>query len=104
MEEIVQNPQHYKNLKYPLNDFKRVHTDKSFVLVFTVDENDKKVIFRWLITKTTSYKKKELFKDKIVEVALKFFFILLFLINSFSISIRTIPLYLAIFLSIYLSG
>jgi len=63
MEEIVQNPHHYKNLKYPLNDFKRVHIDKSFVLVFTVDENDKKVIFVDFDHHDNIYKKKELSKD-----------------------------------------
>lgn len=41
---IRQNPQHYKNLKNPLQHLKRVHIDKSFVLVFSVDENRKHVI------------------------------------------------------------
>ena len=42
--EIIQNPQHYKNLRKPLQHLKRVHIDKSFVLIFSVDERDKKVI------------------------------------------------------------
>ena len=42
-EEILQNPQHYKNLKAPLQSWKRVHIDKSFVLAFSVDENTKTV-------------------------------------------------------------
>ena len=29
--------QHYKNLRYDLKEFKRVHIDKSFVLTFRVD-------------------------------------------------------------------
>jgi len=29
--------QHYKNLRYNLKEFKRVHIDKSFVLTFKVD-------------------------------------------------------------------
>ena len=29
--------QHYKNLRYDLKEFKRVHIDKSFVLTFKVD-------------------------------------------------------------------
>ncbi len=42
-EEIVENPQHYKNLRAPLQNFKRVHIDKHFVLSFSVDENSKTV-------------------------------------------------------------
>jgi len=40
-EEIVQN--HYKNLRVPLQHWKRVHIDSSFVLAFSVDENTKTV-------------------------------------------------------------
>lgn len=43
VEEIIQNPQHYKNLRSPLNHLKRVHIDKNFVLTFSVDENTKTV-------------------------------------------------------------
>ena len=43
-EEISSSPHHYKNLRKPLQNFKRVHVDKHFVLVFSVDENKKKVI------------------------------------------------------------
>lgn len=42
-EEIVQNPQHYKNLRAPLQHLKEVHIDKHFVLTFSVDENTKTV-------------------------------------------------------------
>jgi len=38
INEIIQNPYHYKNLKAPLNHLRRVHIDKSFVLVFSIDE------------------------------------------------------------------
>ena len=44
IKEIRQNPQHYKNLRKPFQHLKRVHIDKSFVLVFSVDENRKHVI------------------------------------------------------------
>ena len=44
INEILQNPQHYKNLRNPLQHLKRVHIDKSFVLIFSVDENSKRVI------------------------------------------------------------
>ena len=43
--EIVQNPQHYKNLRAPLQHLKRVHIGKSYVLVFSVDENTKTILF-----------------------------------------------------------
>jgi len=45
IEEIIENPQHYKNLRSPLQHWKRVHIDRSFVLVFSVDENTKTIIF-----------------------------------------------------------
>jgi len=41
VEEIMQNPQHYKNLKSPLNNWKRIHIDKNYVLCFSVNENTK---------------------------------------------------------------
>ncbi len=44
IREIRQNPQHYKNLRKPLHHLKRVHIDKSFVLVFSVNENKKHII------------------------------------------------------------
>lgn len=44
IEEVRQIPQHYKNLRKPLQHLKRVHIDKSFVLVFSVDENKKHII------------------------------------------------------------
>jgi len=42
-EEILKNPQHYKNLRAPLQHLKRVHVDDHFVLTFYVDENTKTV-------------------------------------------------------------
>ena len=44
IKEIRQTPQHYKNLRKPLQHLKRVHIDKSFVLVFSVEENKKHII------------------------------------------------------------
>ncbi|MBI2042912.1 hypothetical protein HYT25_00810 [Candidatus Pacearchaeota archaeon] len=43
-EEIIKNPQHYKNLRKPLQHWKEVHIDKHFVLAFSVNENSKTVI------------------------------------------------------------
>jgi len=45
INEVIQNPQHYKNLRKPLQHLKSVHIDTSFVLLFSVDENNKTVIF-----------------------------------------------------------
>lgn len=42
--EIRENPQHYKNLKKPLQNLKRVHIDNNFVMLFSVDETSKTVI------------------------------------------------------------
>lgn len=44
IEEIVQNPQRYKNLRKPLQHLKRVHVDKHFVLVYSIDESNKTII------------------------------------------------------------
>ncbi|MFW5991019.1 MAG: type II toxin-antitoxin system RelE family toxin [Candidatus Nanoarchaeia archaeon] len=44
VNEIIKNPHHYRNLRRPLQHLKRVHVAKSFVLVFSVDDNNKKVI------------------------------------------------------------
>jgi YafQ family addiction module toxin component len=42
-DEILEDPHRYKNLRTPLNDWKRVHVDKHFVLIFSVDEESKSV-------------------------------------------------------------
>ena len=43
-DEIIKNPHSYKNLRSPLNNWKRVHIDKHFVLAFSVDEETKTVV------------------------------------------------------------
>jgi len=43
-EEIVIDPHRYKNLKAPLNNWKRVHIDRHFVLTFSIDEDAKAII------------------------------------------------------------
>ena len=45
IEEIIQNPQHYKPLKYDLAGERRVHIMKSFVLKFEINEATKTVCF-----------------------------------------------------------
>jgi YafQ family addiction module toxin component len=44
INEIIENPQRYKNLRSPLNHWKRVHIGKSFVLCYSVNELNKAVI------------------------------------------------------------
>jgi YafQ family addiction module toxin component len=44
IDEIIQDPHRYKNLRTPLNHLKRVHIDKSFVLIFSVDDNENLII------------------------------------------------------------
>ena len=44
IEEICSNPNHYKNLRYPLQHLKRVYVGGSFVIVFLVDEARKTII------------------------------------------------------------
>ncbi len=38
------NPNHCKNLKAPLQNYKRVHVNKSFVIIFKVDIKNKLLI------------------------------------------------------------
>jgi YafQ family addiction module toxin component len=45
IQEICENPFHYKPLRNELHGMRRVHILKSFVLIFNVDENEKAVIF-----------------------------------------------------------
>ena len=47
INEIInsESVEHYKNLKHPLNDFKRVHIDKSFVLIFRYYKKDNLISF-----------------------------------------------------------
>jgi YafQ family addiction module toxin component len=45
MNEILQNPQHYKPLKYDLAGERRVHIMKSFVLKFEINEQKQTVSF-----------------------------------------------------------
>ena len=43
IDEISLNPQHYKNLRKPLQHLKRIHVDSSFVIVFSVDKKLKTI-------------------------------------------------------------
>ena len=47
INEIInsENIEHYKNLRHPLNNFKAVHIDKSFVLIFRFDKNKNLISF-----------------------------------------------------------
>lgn len=45
IEEISTNPQHYKPLRHDLKGRRRVHLEKSFVLIFRIDEKEKIVTF-----------------------------------------------------------
>jgi YafQ family addiction module toxin component len=40
-----ENPHHYKNLSYDMKQFKRVHIDSHFVLIFKVNEEEKVIKF-----------------------------------------------------------
>jgi len=48
ISEVIQNPHHYKNLRKPLQHLRRVHIDKSFVLIFSVNKKEKRVLFEEL--------------------------------------------------------
>ena len=44
LQQIIQNPQKFKPLHFPLAGMRRVHIDKSFVLTYSIDEKNKVVI------------------------------------------------------------
>lgn len=52
-EELIN---HYKNLRYDLSEFKRVHVEKSFVLLFKVNFQKKLVVFTKLDHHDNIYK------------------------------------------------
>ena len=43
VNEILEDPHRYKNLRAPMNHLKRVHIDKHFVLIFSINEESKSV-------------------------------------------------------------
>lgn len=45
IEQILENPHHFKPLKYGLAGERRVHILKSFVLKYEIDDSNKAVIF-----------------------------------------------------------
>lgn len=57
VKEIRKNSNRYKNLRAPLNDWKRIHLlGESRVLCFSVDEKNKAVILEDLDTHDNIYK------------------------------------------------
>lgn len=59
IEEIINsnNVEHYKNLRAPLNEYKRVHIDRSFVLIFKLLKNPKIISFEDFDHHDNIYKK-----------------------------------------------
>ena len=57
ISKILENPQHYKPLKYDLAGERRVHIMKSFVLKFEVDEQNKIVTFIFFGHHDEAYKR-----------------------------------------------
>ena len=57
MNEIVENPQHYKPLKYDLAGERQVHIMKSFVLKFEIDEQNKIVTFFFFLHHDEAYRR-----------------------------------------------
>ena len=48
IDEVINSKDinHYKNLRYDMKEFKRVHIDSHFVLIFKVDEEKKLIKFQ----------------------------------------------------------
>ncbi len=57
MQEILENPQHYKPLRYDLAGERRAHIMKSFVLKFEVNEATKTVTFLFFGHHDEAYKR-----------------------------------------------
>jgi YafQ family addiction module toxin component len=57
MNEILENPYHYKPLKYDLAGERRVHIMKSFVLKFEINEKEKIVTFLFFGHHDEAYKR-----------------------------------------------
>lgn len=53
---VEDNPDYYKNLKKPMQKYKRAHVNNSFVLIFRIDKENKKVIFFDYSHHDSSYK------------------------------------------------
>jgi len=57
ISEILENPQHYKPLKYDLAGERRVHIMKNFVLKFEITESTKTVKFIFFSHHDEAYKR-----------------------------------------------
>ncbi len=44
LKQILENPYRFKPLGYDMKGIRRVHVDKSFVLIYSIDESTKTVI------------------------------------------------------------
>ncbi len=58
LAQISINPHMFKSLRAPLNDLRRVHIDKSFVLVYSIDEKRKIIIIEDYDHHDNIYKKR----------------------------------------------
>lgn len=58
-ENLEWSSGHYKNLKYPLNNYRRTHLNH-YVLIFKVNTNEKSVLFVDYDHHDNIYKKKRL--------------------------------------------
>ncbi|MEA1984445.1 MAG: type II toxin-antitoxin system mRNA interferase toxin, RelE/StbE family [Euryarchaeota archaeon] len=43
VQQIIQNPYHFKPLRGDLHGARRVHIDSSFVLIYEIDENNRSI-------------------------------------------------------------
>ncbi|MBU2634124.1 MAG: type II toxin-antitoxin system RelE/ParE family toxin [Nanoarchaeota archaeon] len=57
MKEILENPYHYKPLKYNFSGERRVHIMKSFILKYKIDEERKTIIFLFFGHHDNAYKR-----------------------------------------------
>lgn len=55
---ISQDIEHYKNLRSPLDKYKRVHISKRYVLIFRYYKRENTILFRYFDHRDYIYKKK----------------------------------------------
>ena len=62
MNEIINSEEemieHYKNLRAPINQYKRVHINKSFILIFSFNKKSKTITFHDISHHDDAYNKK----------------------------------------------
>lgn len=58
IDEILEKPERFKNLRAPLQHLKRIHISSSYVLVYSVDRDNRTVIIEDFAYHDSIYRKR----------------------------------------------